>query len=145
MKFRQLLWRALRLRCAMCGRGKLFRGWFAMYPKCSECGVVFERDPGFFLGSIYFNYGLTALIAAITYPVLLFTETVPEKPLLWSTLAFTLVFPLWFFRYARSLWLGFDQYVDPRERYDVPPEIPAGSQIASQASSATTPPSDEAR
>lgn len=98
----------------MCGRGKLFRGWFAMHTHCSECGVTFERDPGFFLGSIYFNYGLTALIVAIAYPVLLFTKTVPEKPLLWGSLAFTLLFPLWFFRYARSLWLGFDQFVDPR-------------------------------
>ena len=116
MKFRQLLWRALRLRCAFCGRGKLFRGWFTMHTKCGECGVVFERDPGFFLGSIYFNYGLTALIVAIAYPTLLFTKTVPEQPLLWCTLAFTVVFPVWFFRYARSLWLGFDQFIDPREQ-----------------------------
>lgn len=118
MKFRQLLWRALRLRCAFCGRGKLFRNWFKMHSACSECGVSFEREPGFFLGSIYFNYGLTALIAAIAYPTLLFTKTVPEKPLLAGTLAFTLLFPVWFFRYARSLWLGFDQFIDPRERYD---------------------------
>jgi hypothetical protein len=31
-----------------------------------------------------------------------------------GTLAFALLFPLWFFRYARSLWLGFDQFIDPR-------------------------------
>ena len=30
-------------------------------------------------------------------------------------LVFVLIFPLWFFRYARSLWLGFDQYMDPRQ------------------------------
>jgi hypothetical protein len=30
------------------------------------------------------------------------------------TLAFALLFPIWFFRYARSLWLGFDQFMDPR-------------------------------
>ena len=27
--------------------------------------------------------------------------------------AFCVLFPLWFFRYARSLWLGFDYYFDP--------------------------------
>jgi hypothetical protein len=32
--------------------------------------------------------------------------------LLWAALAFCVVFPLWFFRYARSLWLGMDHYVD---------------------------------
>jgi hypothetical protein len=29
-------------------------------------------------------------------------------------LAFVVLFPIWFFRYARALWLGFDQYMDPR-------------------------------
>ena len=32
--------------------------------------------------------------------------------LLWSAAAFCVVFPMWFFRYARSLWLGMDHFVD---------------------------------
>jgi uncharacterized protein (DUF983 family) len=108
-----LVWRALRLRCPMCGQGKLFRNWFGMHPACSHCGTSFVREPGFYLGSIYFNYGLTALITAVAYPAMMFNG-VPDKYLVPATLAFALLFPLWFFRYARSLWLGFDQYVDPR-------------------------------
>ena len=34
--------------------------------------------------------------------------------LLWPLAAFSVLFPLWFFRYARSLWVGFDQYFDPQ-------------------------------
>lgn len=108
-----LVWRALRLRCPFCGQGRLFRGWFSMHKTCSHCGASLEREPGFFLGSIYFNYGLTALVTAIAYPVLMF-QGVPDKYLMPATLAWAILFPLWFFRYARSLWLGFDQYVDPR-------------------------------
>jgi len=33
--------------------------------------------------------------------------------LLVVTLAFALVFPLWFFRYARALWVAFDELWDP--------------------------------
>lgn len=108
-----LVWRAVRLRCPFCGQGRLFRGWFSMHNACSHCGASLEREPGFFLGSIYFNYGLTALVTAIAYPLLMF-QGVPDKYLMPATLAWALLFPLWFFRYARSLWLGFDQYVDPR-------------------------------
>jgi uncharacterized protein (DUF983 family) len=114
-RFLLLLGRALRLRCPLCGQGKLYRHWFAMHRECSHCGVKFEREPGFFLGSIYINYGLTALIAAIVYPVLLFNKIVPETPLLAATLAFTILFPMLLFPWARSLWLGFDQWRDPRD------------------------------
>jgi uncharacterized protein (DUF983 family) len=115
MRFFTLLGRALRLRCPLCGKGKLFRGWLAMHPECPHCGVTFEREPGFFLGSIYINYGLTALIVSIAYPVLLFNGFVAERPLLIVSLTFVVLFPLLIFRWARSLWLGFDQWRDPRE------------------------------
>ena len=113
-----LVGRALLLRCPFCGRGKLFRGFFAMHDHCPSCGKSFEREPGFFLGSIYFNYGLTALIVAIGYPVLLFYYEMDEQRLLIAAGLFTLLCPILFFRHARSLWLGFDQFADPREQYE---------------------------
>lgn len=113
-RYFRLLLRALRLRCPFCGKGKLFRNWIRMHKHCPHCGRLFEREPGFFLGSIYFNYGLTALIVAIMYPIALFSGWLSNEQLLLASLAFCILFPLWFFRYARSLWLGFDQFVDPR-------------------------------
>ena len=114
MRFRKLFWRAIRLRCPKCGEGKLFRNWLQMHRTCSHCQFQFERESGFFLGSIYFNYGLTALIVAIVYPIALFNNWVSNETLLIGCLIFCVLFPLWFFRYARSLWLGFDQFLDPR-------------------------------
>lgn len=115
MRFWTLFKRSLRLRCPVCGDGPLFRGLFAMHERCPSCSVKFEREPGFFLGSIYINYGLTSLIAAIVYPLLLFRYGLPKVPLMVGSLAFILVFPLLFFRHSRSLWLGFDQWRDPQE------------------------------
>lgn len=111
-----VFWRSARLRCPICGRGKLFRHWFRMEERCGSCGAVFEREAGFFLGSIYFNYGLTALITAIAYPVLQFNRIGTGNKLMLGTVAFAILFPIWFFRYARSLWLGFDHFVDPRRQ-----------------------------
>jgi uncharacterized protein (DUF983 family) len=109
-----MLARALRLRCPRCGQGVLFLGWFRMRSRCDWCGLIYEREPGFFLGSIYVNYGLTAVLTTVIYIALFATDAVSEKRLLWGSTAFCILFPVWFFRYARSLWMGFDQYWDPR-------------------------------
>jgi len=113
MRFRTLFWRSCRLRCPVCGTGKLFRGPLAMHERCGGCGLEFQRPGGFYLGSIYVNYGLTALLVTIGYFVLYFTGWIPRGWIVWVLVAFSVVFPAWFFRYARSLWLGFDQYFDP--------------------------------
>lgn len=114
-RFWKLFLRSLRLVCPACGKGRLFAGLFRMHSCCPHCGLKLEREPGFYLGSIYINYGITALIAAIAYPALLFNEIVDETSLMIGSLIFVLLFPVLLFRHARSLWLGFDQWHDPRE------------------------------
>ncbi|MBS0207309.1 MAG: DUF983 domain-containing protein [Planctomycetes bacterium] len=119
-RFLTLLGRAVRLRCPRCGVGKLFSGWLKMHERCDHCDLKFQREPGFFLGSIYFNYGLTALLVTIAYFIGFLGFDVHPQRLLWSLTAFCVLFPLWFFRYARSLWMGFDEFVDSRSQYETP-------------------------
>lgn len=109
----QLAMWAARLRCPRCGRGRLFRRWLRMHEACDACHLKYERAPGYFLGAIYFNYGLTALVVAVAYPVLMFGFEIPNERLLWGGLAFCVLFPLCFFRHARSFWMAFDQFFDP--------------------------------
>ncbi len=33
-------------RCPHCGRGRIFSGWAHHLERCSECGLVYERNPG---------------------------------------------------------------------------------------------------
>jgi hypothetical protein len=101
----------------------MFRGWFQMNPECDACALPFQREGGFYLGSIYINYGLTSLLVLATYLPLYFSGWVSSRTLLWGALALSILFPLWFFRYARSLWLGFDNYFDP-----APEEKPSGGE-----------------
>lgn len=108
-----LMSRAIRLRCPRCGVGKLFRGWFRMHPRCTACGLRFERAPGYFLGSAYINYGATALLVTIAYLTLRFGVGLERSQILAPLLGFCVVFPLFFFRYARSWWLAMDSYIDP--------------------------------
>jgi len=107
-----LIARALRLRCTRCGQGKLFTGWFTMPERCSHCNFKYERDPGYFLGSAYINYGVTAVILLIAYPILHYGFALTNQQLAPWLAGLCVVFPLWAFRYARALWLALDCQFD---------------------------------
>lgn len=112
LTFPQALRRGLQLKCSACGRGKLFRNWFQMHGSCSHCAFSFERPAGYFMGSTYINYGCTAFLTTVTYVLLLFGVGLPREQLLPFALTFCVIFPLVFFRFARSLWLSLDCYFD---------------------------------
>ncbi|TMB44865.1 MAG: DUF983 domain-containing protein [Deltaproteobacteria bacterium] len=117
----RVLGRAVRLRCPRCGRSALFAGWFTMLERCAVCGLVYEREPGYFVGAIYLNYAATVTVAFGTVLLLDWTVglTLREQLALGITLV-TLV-PLLFFRYSRSLWLALDHLVTRLERRPAPP------------------------
>lgn len=105
--------RALRLKCPACGRAPIFRGWFAMHDACQACGRRFNRDAGYLLGSVYFNYGVTALLVTIMYFAMFFGDVLTDTQRLLVLTTFGVLFPMWFFRYARALWIAFDEHWDP--------------------------------
>jgi uncharacterized protein (DUF983 family) len=99
--WKTVVWRGLKLRCPVCGKGKLFRTYFAMNDLCSCCGVGFAREHGQWVGSLDINTLLTAvvLMAGVAFG--------PEWPIaqslaVWCTAA--VVFPIVSFRYSRGLW-----------------------------------------
>ena len=116
-----LVIRALRLKCPLCGKGRLFKGLLRMPPQCNHCGFRFERSPGYWLGSIYVNYGLTALVVTGAYFALFFSEAVSQTATLWILTAYCVLFPLWFFRFARAIWIAFDVYFDPPQAGEFEP------------------------
>lgn len=81
-----------------------------MNPLCESCGRVYEREPGFFLGSIYINYGATVLLATAFYFVPILRHGRPSTSLLVPIVIFCIVFPLFFFRYSRCLFMSFDHF-----------------------------------
>jgi uncharacterized protein (DUF983 family) len=108
-----LWWRALRLRCPACGNSAIFCGWFRMHETCAACGRRFNRGPGYLLGSIYFNYGVTATLIIILYFAMFFSDVLTDAQRLVVLSLFAAGFASWFFRYARALWIAFDERWDP--------------------------------
>ena len=102
------LGRAIRLRCPRCGATPLFRGWFRMAEACALCGLKFERAQGYFVGAIYINYAVTTGIAVGGFFLLWGLLGFSTRDQLLVLVPIVVVFPLWFFRYSRSLWLALE-------------------------------------
>lgn len=126
---RPLLW-ALLLRCPRCGGGRLFRGPFRMEPGCGRCGLSFEREPGFYLGSIYINYGATVIATGLLYGLLVAGLGGSHRLALAATLAVAVIFPILFFRHARALLLALDGAVN---RHQSQPAGATGPSAAAEA------------
>lgn len=71
--------------CPHCLKGKVFNeksiffnfGFPKMNEYCSHCNYKFEKEPGYFFGAMYVNYGLTVAQGIATYVIaqFFFTET----------------------------------------------------------------------
>lgn len=88
-----------------------------MHDGCDSCDLNFNPAPGYYLGSIYINYGLTCVLMTAAYLTLHFGVGVPNRTLTPALVVFCLVFPLIMFRFARAFWLGLDCFFD-RKRFD---------------------------
>ncbi len=112
-----LLGRALRLRCPVCGKGKLFERWFTMYKQCPNCQFTFEREEGYFTGAMAINLVVSELIVtAIVLPFSVaagLNPSIPFVPLLLAGLPLPVVLPLIFFRHSRALWMSTDHWWNP--------------------------------
>jgi uncharacterized protein (DUF983 family) len=106
MTFGTAVARALRLRCPRCGTGRIFRSWLAVHRTCPDCALGLEPEPGYYLGAIYLNYGLTILLALPA--ALLALRWYEPKYVTIPAILFCVAFPSWFVRYAKALWLNLD-------------------------------------
>ena len=115
---RQILIEGLRLKCPRCSEGQMFSGLFKMCTECGSCHFRFEREAGYFVGAMYINYGMTVFIAFAGYFALDYFTSISflANFILW--IAFCALFPIFFFRYSRSLWLSFDYIFNPSEPPD---------------------------
>ena len=83
-----------------------------MAESCALCGLRFERAQGYFVGAIYVNYAVTAVLTLGLFFLLWGLTALSTAAELALVLPLVIVFPLWFFRYSRSLWLALEWLVN---------------------------------
>lgn len=68
-----LAWRALILRCPACGGGRIFGARFRMNHRCTECGAVFWKNEGEWLGPAVMDYSAATGVALVVWAIVVFT------------------------------------------------------------------------
>ena len=103
----------LRLRCPRCHSGRMFRGVFGMNDPCPHCGLIFQREEGYFLGSMYVSYLLGSLILGLGYFLGMSLLEWNDLALLGVLLILYLPLTPLIFRYSRAIWIYVDRWVSP--------------------------------
>ena len=96
--------------------GRLYRGLFRMNSRCDYCGLIYEREQGYFIGAIYINVIATEsllLVALLIYGLV--TGTISQM-ILTVLIVLAIGLPLVFYHHSRSLWLCLDHILNPRKR-----------------------------
>ena len=112
LTFGEVIRRSLRLRCPSCGGDRVFLGWLTVKDRCGRCAFNCRPEGGYYIGAIYINYGLTAIVAlAIGLPF-----AVAGRMMLGLVVASVVatLFAVAFFQLSRSLWLGIDFWIARR-------------------------------
>jgi Protein of unknown function (DUF983) len=84
-----------------------------MHDRCPNCGLLFNREPGYFLGAMYLAYGLAlAFIAAVGAALWALTSWHVDRIAIWAVLLLLPFVPM-LTLLARVLWIYLDQKIDP--------------------------------
>lgn len=120
------LGRAMFLRCPVCGVSPIFtplhrtrrlRDWFTPLDGCPRCGFPYEREPGYFLASVWIiNYGAGSVLGIIIYLSLELTVHPPIGRLLALVVTPIILFNIIFARHAKAIFMALDHFYDPHER-----------------------------
>lgn len=102
----------LALRCPRCLRGPLFRSFLTMHERCPVCGLVYEREPGYFTGAMVVSYALAVPTFGLMVIALLVAGLDTGVALLVGAAVYLVLAPF-IFRYSRAVWLHFDWLLDP--------------------------------
>lgn len=86
---------------------------------CPACGLVFEREEGYFLGAMYFSYALSILfLGGLTYAgSLLLPGWDLGTVVLLAGVVYLPFVPL-AFRYSRVIWMYFDHWAWPTRAHE---------------------------
>lgn len=115
-RFLDVIWAMVRQRCPRCLTGRMFRGSIAMNDPCPHCGLVFQREEGYFLGAMYVSYGLSVVLIGIAYlSVTSIWPTISALPVLGIITALYAPFITIVFRYSRVIWIYFERAICPSD------------------------------
>jgi uncharacterized protein (DUF983 family) len=113
-------------KCPRCQNGNLFESqnsykygkMTTMNTHCSNCGLKFDREPGYFFGAMYVSYAMNIafFVMALIAFYLFFDEKISGLVyMLGYVLITVLLFPI-IYRLSRSIWINIMVKYQPNAR-----------------------------
>lgn len=112
-----LLGRGLKKRCPQCGRGRAFQSFFKMREECTNCGYVFEREEGYWVGAVIMNFVFVEVWFAVLFVFVVFA-TLPDiawLPLLIVAIVTNGILPVLLYPHSKTLWMAIDLHFHPEK------------------------------
>ncbi|HEU4894375.1 MAG TPA: DUF983 domain-containing protein [Acidimicrobiia bacterium] len=105
----ELIRRGLARRCPRCG-APAFDSWFTLRETCPDCGLEFEREPGYWVGAVIINTTVIFATFLLVFGgmVLLTYPDVPWGWVLAVTALANVIIPIVFYPISKSLWSGME-------------------------------------
>jgi hypothetical protein len=110
------IWRSLKLQCPVCGRASIVARPFNLKHLCDQCGAIFKREEGFFVGAIMANVVATEVFIVLIYLACITLTNLDERIMLTILFVVGITFPLAFYHHAWSLWLAMDHLIEGLSR-----------------------------
>jgi uncharacterized protein (DUF983 family) len=95
--------RALFLRCPACGLGRIFNSRFRMNNRCPQCGNLFWKNEGEWLGPAVIDYTVATAGALVAWAALVFLGLSEAEQIIGATAA-ALIGAIALSRWSRSFW-----------------------------------------
>jgi len=125
----RLLARGLRRRCPRCGAGDLFPSLLTIHDPCPRCGLVFEREEGYWLGAMIVAFAAVEVAFGLAFVITMLVTwpDVPWNAVLVVGLVVTAVVPFLISPWTRTIWMALDRAFMPEpDRPEPPPRGRAG-------------------
>jgi len=84
-----------------------------MNERCPVCGLIYEREEGYFSSSMAINIVISEFILAGIALPLAWNPHIQIFQALPIGISVAIILPLLFYRHSRSLWLSMDHWLHP--------------------------------
>ena len=116
----RMLLRGMVRRCPRCGSGGIFASWFRLAERCPGCQLRLERENDFFLGGYVINLAVTEGLLALALLAYVFRISADPGtslvPVLVVGVLISVVLPVLFFPFSRTIWMAIDLAMRPVPR-----------------------------
>jgi uncharacterized protein (DUF983 family) len=109
----KILLRGFLLKCPDCGRTGIYESLLQVRHHCTNCGLLFQREQGYFTGALYVNIAVAEGAVLLTFLICLLLGVKNTERMFVILIGVGALMPLLFFLHSRSFWLCFDYLVDP--------------------------------